>query len=154
MEQDELELRPQRLGSLGMLILFAGFFLVSVDRLGEEWWAWPGLLVFAAVGAFLAMRLLPGRAYLRLSPEGLTIAEPFLGTLRARWSDVSEFRVVKTKQLGLTVHRSVAFEWEDPDPPRQWWRRPLGKTRSVPDNYGLAAEELAALLNRWRERYA
>jgi PH (Pleckstrin Homology) domain-containing protein len=99
----------------------------------------PSVLITAGVlffGGFLAhgaLELIPGRAYLRVAPDGLTVRSP-LRTRRIDWADVEYFTVRRTRhQHGVMKH--VGFTCRD------------GTTHGLPAIYGdLTHEGLAAVL--------
>lgn len=82
----------------------------------------------------LVWALVPGRDYLRISPEGLVVKMP-LRTRAYAWSEVGQFRVLEVAG-GFSTNRSVGFEGA-----------------ALPDDYGVEPERLAEALNRARGRH-
>jgi hypothetical protein len=83
-------------------------------------------------------------------PGGFTICNLFRPG-RLRWRDVRDFR--PRSNPGVTF---VGFDFTGaPAPLGRFAARSLSWVeRGLPDTYGLDAEELAALLIVWRDRYA
>jgi Bacterial PH domain len=94
--------------------------------------------------------LLPGAAHLRLDEEGFTMCNLFRKG-RLRWREVRDFRPYSVP--GGTF---VGFDLTDGTFPlgRFAARSLSGVEGGLPDTYGLDPEELAAVLNAWRDRYA
>lgn len=116
-----------------------------------------GLLLFGSGVVVSALQLVPGRAYLRIAPDGLVVRTPF-NTRRWAWNDVEHFR-------GYEIHhryhtsKHVGFDRRDLTPERQslWHtinRGMSGVDVALPDTYGMDHHELAELLNRARGRFA
>ncbi len=96
----------------------------------------------------VAQLLIPGR--LVLDAEGLEIRN--LGrTTRHAWTDVEAFGVWKYRASQLV---SLSLRPGAPERPRlAFVNRLLGaRDGTLPDTYGMEAEELAALLESWRQQ--
>jgi hypothetical protein len=109
-------------------------------------WAEWALLV---LGSLLVTSILAAAlSFISLTPEGFS--EP-IHIMRAfnRWADVSAFHVVDKRIFGIRI-RGVGFNYLRPYPVSNKRRRRLGFDRIIDDSYG-DPEELAQILNRWRE---
>ena len=135
-------LKGARVRWLALSVAIAAFaclgLLIAVTASGSRV---GGLLMAVGCGAlaiFLAARgLAPER--LVLTPEGLTTISFGRPTTR-RWTDVESFSVAPVRNNAI-----VTFE---PDP-----RAAGGQGGFLPETYGLKADDLAALLNEWKQRY-
>ena len=135
---EAVQLRASRVRSwlLGLLFLaFAGIGIVATSSAPE---AWFGVVFFGVLAAATFATVLPAAAGLTLAPEGFTVRSFFRGTLTP-WAAVRRFRV------GRQPGRGAAVVYEKREPP--------GEEDLLPDNYGMAADELAALLERWRQAH-
>ena len=100
-----------------------------------------------------AASFIPGAMALKLSPQGFTIRNWFKEE-SFRWSDVKEFRLITYRYLGfIPVRRSVGFRFSDTYK-RNVLRRIAGALvafdRILPDNFGMKAQQLVALLETAR----
>jgi hypothetical protein len=100
-----------------------------------------------------ASSLVPGATWLKLDSNGFTVRFWFRENTY-RWIDIKEFKVMTYRWIGLIpVRRSVCFRFSD-SYPRNALSRIAGAfasfDRNLPDNYGMKAKELAALLELCR----
>ena len=147
LEAGELILRASRLQWIALAavcVIFAlgGLYLIVT---GED--RGYAVAAFFALGALLAFALLfHGRANLRLAEDGFVFGLMWREESH-RWKDVSAFDVV-----AIRGSRRVAF-----DVPRDrgalagMARKQIGFSAILPDRYGMKAEDLAAIMNQWRE---
>ncbi len=136
------------------VVLFVGFalWLRQPDvKVSDRFWCWLGICLLGFVIVFFgAMLLLPKRCYLLLTPEGFTVSSPF-GRQTSRWSDIEGFMVAVS---GKGSYKRVVFNYSDTYQKYRTVRkvsRGLVGYEAPLDNYGMKAEDLADLLNRWRE---
>lgn len=92
----------------------------------------------ALLGVFFLLLLHPKAAYLKLEEKGFTLCTFFRST-SFKWTSVSSFQVKRVLFL-----EQVTFS-TDPSCHR------LFRARCFPYNYGKKPEQLAALLNEWRD---
>lgn len=111
---------------------------------------WASVLFFGLGAIVGAIHLVPGMSYLRLTPDGFIIKSMYRISRPVRWDSVSEFRVAKMEFLiKMVVFDALAR----PDAGLSAINRQLvGAQAGLPDTYGRSAEDLAALLNQWRDR--
>jgi membrane associated rhomboid family serine protease len=112
---------------------------------------------FGACTLIAALQLIPGRAYLRIAPEGLLIRGP-LKTERLDWNDVEHFWAYEIQHQYIST-KHVGFDRRELTPQRQGlWatvaRGMSGVDRALPDTYGVPHDGLADLLSEARDRYA
>ena len=148
--ETELTLRPNRRRYLLNMTLAAGFVAAGAltIRKGDPR-GWAGILFFGFGVIVYVLLLLPGSAYLRLDPTGFTVCSLFRAHATS-WFEVDSFEVARMRGRKLVVfnfsnlHRgqefvrklAVAIGWHQ---------------GALPDTYGLFAEELAAMMNDWRQ---
>jgi hypothetical protein len=144
-------LYPQRRRTIVLAVVSAVFVVVGALAAADGaaiGWAAVGFFGLCLL-VFLAL-LLPGAAYLRLDQEGFTICSLFRPG-RVRWGDARSFR-----SYAVPGGTFVGFDLAGASAPlgRLVARSLSGVDGGLPDTYGLEAEELAGLLNVWRDRYA
>jgi len=112
-------------------------------------YGWFVSVIFGLALIMCGALFLPGAFSLKLAQEGFVICA-FWRRHTYRWHDVRDFRVIEMPH-GMTV----AFDFADGA------TRPKGSDLAValtdadaalPDTYGIAASELAALMSAWRDR--
>lgn len=116
-------------------------------------WGWA-VVAFGVVGlvVFLVIAVRPNR--LELTQGGLATV-----TLGRRWSaewhECGEFRTWQGPDLGSS--RMIVFDCSAPGvrghPLEKLAESIAGANGGLPETYGLPADELAALLNRYRQAY-
>ena len=116
-----------------------------------------GIVLFGAGVVVATLSLIPGRAYLRIAPDGLLVSTG-LKTTRWQWNDVEHFRAYEVHHQYGSV-KQVGFDRRDLTPERQGlWktisRGMSGVDAALPDTYGLPHDGLAELLSEARHRYA
>lgn len=84
---------------LGCLLLFLFFLGLCIwivntpeEKSGDHLRAILGIILFSGLSLLMVRQLLPGRASIETSPEGLTIRSAFQ-TQTYRWSDIENFGV-------------------------------------------------------------
>ena len=137
-----------------MLLGSAAFVAIGLLILPRQPFAAWVLIVFFGVGVFIAfVALLPGTTYLRLTPEGYEMRAAFR-TLKQSWQHIERFQ---TYRLPLSWNRNVGIIYDPSYKSRARTRRLnrslAGVDGALSDNYGLAANELANLMNEWLNRY-
>ena len=148
---------------LGSLLLL-GASLAFASSLGARGWWGPvlfgmGVIVFGA-------QLIPGMMYLELTPHGFA-SRQLLKTFRYQWRDASGLAqqwdgptFARRQIVGFRYAPTITLP-DSASVPRfmKGNRLPgalgaLGIPGRVTGNYGMTAEELASLMNRWRDRFA
>lgn len=102
--------------------------------------------IVGAIGALL--QCIPGASELRLSAEGFTVRTLYRSR-SYRWEEVSSFHPIRF------VRKYVGFEVtgaQDHTRLAGLERTLTGFRANLPDTYGLSAEDLAALMNNWRNQ--
>jgi membrane associated rhomboid family serine protease len=154
-----LELRPSRkrwgaLFVLGLVFVAGGVFIILDGASG----GWFVLLFFGACTLAFGVQLVPGAAWLRLTPEGFEWRAMGRRS-RFRWDDVERFHVY-TVTTRYRTQEHVGFDFSNRTPEHQTLWQTIargvsgGADHALPDTYGRDAEDLAQTMQRWRDRYA
>jgi hypothetical protein len=151
-----VELRTARLKTLLLMLgaaVFAGvviWMLLSEPREGwRAWLLWScAVLIALSVPALLVVLVRGGG--LVLTAQGFEIRHVRAPRMSS-WQDVGPFEVVR-----LPPAFTPLVVYDDAGAADGALARAnaalMGRTSGLPDSYGLPHEELAALLNAWRER--
>jgi hypothetical protein len=143
-------LKPSRLKWVAVFLICAGFVSACIFIIPREddpvmWWLCVG---FFGLGVFACIPGLLGIGGLDLDPEGFTIDHWGRKTRRI-WRECSEFSVINMRggpfvgfssrtdeaKMGAGLARSL-----------------VGETGMLPEKYGMKAQDLADLMNRYRMR--
>jgi hypothetical protein len=111
------------------------------------------LWLLAMVGLVLSVRALARaldrNSCLRLTPRGFAVHDRW-AVLAFSWNEIESFSVGNRG-------RSVLFNYADRGDTASGARKlahfVAGGDGALPDTYGMSAEDLAALLTRWHERF-
>lgn len=151
-DKHRLILRPKKSTAMWLLLCCSVFVVCGVWIAIEK--SWIGYLCagFFAMGIPVAViQMIPGSTSLEIVDEGLSITNLFRVTMLP-WHDVDHFFVVSLKQSGMTVSKRVGFNYLPSDNhyhvSRQVATAIAGCEGTLPDTYGVPAEELAAILNQ------
>jgi membrane associated rhomboid family serine protease len=155
---EPIVLRPSRRRWVGLFVCCVALTAVCAWAFVDE----PNVLMAVGVllfgpGIVLAvLQLLPGSASLRIAPEGLLARGP-VRSGNWGWNEIEHFSTFDADPYGTT--KQVGFDLRDLTPDRQGAWQTLGRGMTgvdgaLPDTYGMRAEDLAALLDEARERYA
>ncbi len=151
---DTLVLRPSPWKLLLMLAGSLGFVAIGVFMMpAGEWKSWLVIGFFGLCAAVFLAQLLPGASYLKLDRDGFTYAALFRTTTVA-WTEVSPFTAGY-----ISANRMVKFDLSDARLTADGTRTAAavargltGASGALPDTYGMSADALAELMNRWRAR--
>ena len=94
--------------------------------------------LFTITGLAAGAQLVPGSAGLWLDRKGFTF-RMFWVDRRREWDEITH---VLSSQVGLLQMVGYNRKQDEPNKPRE----------VLPDTYGISANELAYLMNRWRNR--
>jgi hypothetical protein len=141
---------------LGAVALVAGgaSMIASHDGLTTVV-GWVSVIFFGLSGIVAVAQLFMS-GYLMLTPEGFTVRG--LGRqYRTAWSDVAGFSAIRPTSM-YPVSKMIVYNFA-PGYSRMPGIRRLGRQISgyeagLPDTYGMKPDDLAALMNEWRARYA
>ena len=132
--------------------LLSLYFLTRSFRVGSP--GWLPCLVFLFLALERSLGYIPGAAFLKLDQQGFTACYWFNQT-SYRWCDIAEFKVITYLYMGIIpFRRVVGFRYTESSGKRNLALRIAGALarfdRALPDTYGMKANELALLLDRWR----
>ncbi len=149
---DTLDLRPSRLKWLVIFLISAGFISIAIwimppKELLTRWFA-GGFFALCALVAFPQMIGVGGG--LKLDRKGF-VCRSLFSSFRREWTECTGFaalRVGPRKMVGFTTVRDELLH-----PRLAAVARGMTSTAgALPDTYGLSANELADLMNRFRDR--
>jgi hypothetical protein len=146
-------LRPKkRKEALLVVLCLVLAFISALAGASGSFIGWLGFAFFALAAVVIAVNLVPGASYLRLEPSGFLVCSLFRADRLWGWDEVTGFRVYDLP--GGT--RQVGFDFAPGAEPAgsRLASRLAGVQGALPNTYGLKAEELADLMNRWREEHA
>jgi hypothetical protein len=146
----ELILRPNRRRYLLLLLSCAGLAAGALTARKSDPINWIGILLFGSGVIVFSLLLLPGSAYLKLDSSGFTLCTLFRAHSTG-WYEVDSFQVGR-----IAGRKMVVFNFSNLHPGQGVLRKlssaVSGYEAGLPETYGLSAEELAAMMNDWRER--
>jgi len=146
--------RPSRRKIASMLLVSVAFVVggTFLIRAGH-WVGWLSVVVFGVGVIVFVLQLLPQSAYLRVGPDGFTVCTLFR-THSCRWSDVGPFKVVRLGPKDM-VGFSFSDRYRGPRHLARLNTNLVGAEAAVAmaGTWNIGMEELAAVLNGYRERY-
>jgi hypothetical protein len=141
---DQVYLPPSRVRWIFTLVASAIivslnlYFVLSVNAPA----LWFFVAIFTFMGALAGAQLIPGSGGLWLDRQGFTYRR-FWSNTRREWKKVSPILGTQLGVFGIQVVQMVGFSNEGDAP---------NKARDIlPDTYGVSADELAVLMNHWRD---
>lgn len=151
-------LRPRRIKTLALFLVCVAFVAVGVLLILDEgsFWGYAASGFFGIGVVVFAVQLLPGSSYLEVGPEGFTMCSVFRARITP-WSAVESFEVGRLGGATPGSPRTVVFnyssDYAEHEMARNLASSMSGHEGALPDTYGMAPQELADLLNRYREHY-
>jgi len=146
-----LVLRPSLKKNAWMLVASIAFVAIGILAvLNEE--TKTGLLVlgfFSICAVVLSINLMPGASWLRLTNEGFHFRTLYREPKFIAWKSVSRFRVSEVSDETMVVYTSEKGAQSALAPMNAAL---TGHTEALPNTFGESPEELAKLMNEWRER--
>ncbi|CAN5537006.1 hypothetical protein BH10PLA1_BH10PLA1_20750 [soil metagenome] len=116
---------------------------------------WVAIIFVAGFGTFAGiLPLLPGASYLRLDATGFKYCAAFF-PVRVAWSEIAEFGVVRkdSAHAYATVGFNFVPGYTKNAAGRELVKSINGWEGALPATYGKRPEELAQLMNEWRQRF-
>jgi hypothetical protein len=137
-----------------MLLVSAVFVVVGVFMVrAGQWVGWLPIVFFGLGMAVFALQLLPNSSYLRVGPDGFTMCTLFRAH-SCRWGDVGTFKIgwVGTKEM---VVFNFSPQYRGPRHLARLNVNIVGAEAAVAagGTWNVRMDQLADLLNRYRERY-
>jgi hypothetical protein len=134
----------------GSAVFVAGgiFLIIKGETIG-----WFCTIFFGLGLAILAVQLVPGCAHLTVDDDGIEICMLFRRS-RIAWSDIGGFGTFSIRNHGIAVRKMVGINFSEAYASARSGRAVAkalsGFDGSLPDTYGLKAEDLAVLLSHCR----
>ena len=135
---EQLFLPPSRMRwvvsvTISIFIVALDAYLAVVQQAPAVWLL---VVLFGGLGAFSAVQLIPGSGGLWLDREGF-VYRMFWVDRRREWKKISP---ILGSQVGLLQMVGYHREGCPPNKPRE----------VLPDTYGISANQLAEIMNQWR----
>jgi hypothetical protein len=107
-------------------------------------------IAFGMIAAILSIVALPGAAKLTVERDGFRATVLYRGKF-TRWTDVSEFQVA---QMARTSQQVVIYDDASlvEGSHLMSGKKFAGRNSALPGSYGRTAQDLAIILNHWRNR--
>jgi hypothetical protein len=148
-------LRSSRRKTLFILIGSIAFFALGIFFLGHEVslkttiGGWVLVVLFGICIIACAIHLVaPGVSALHLHREGFNYTSIFRRA-SFTWSDTKDFEV-------WTSHNNKLVAFDNFHSKKSWLKSVdtalMGRNTGLPGTYGVSAEDLVTVLNKWRER--
>jgi hypothetical protein len=148
---ETVTLHPRRWKTALLLLICLAFTLIAIAMIRDgQRMGWFVVVFFSLCTVTFGVLLLPGSAYLRLTPEGFETRSLFR-THHARWADITAFRAGRIG-LNAMVLIQYAPSYAHARKLRAVSAALTGAEGALPDTYGHSAQQLAELLNEWRDR--
>jgi hypothetical protein len=149
---DTFELRPARFKWLIIFLIAAGFvgIAVSVGDAMPTRQRWLAGGFFALCGLIAVPQMMGFGSSLSLDREGFTCRTLFR-SFRRRWVDCTAFAPVR---VGFNAVVGFSTAWDEAMQLRfaAVARGLTGTAGALPDTYGVSADDLADIMNRFRDR--
>ena len=149
---ETMTLRPSRVRWLLLLIVAVVLSSAAVWAMEDSFPAmrWVVGLFFGVAAVIAVLNVIGVASRLELKRDGFTCVTLFRSFTRA-WKDCSTFDPVR-----VGVNKFVGFTSAEDDAAKPKLaaanKHMIGHSGMLPDTYGLSAEDLAALMNRFRAR--
>ena len=129
---------------------FVAIGAVLLVQDGSNAKAWFCVLFFALCAVVFATNLLPGSASLTLDTDGFRVKQ-FYFVRTSRWKNVTNIDAGYAPPARAKFVQYNDTQWSGWRLAR-WETAKMGYNAMLPDTYGMAADDLAALMVQWRER--
>jgi len=151
---ETLIFRPSRGKVIGMLLASGAFVVGGVVAIAAGHWAgWIPVGFFGLGVIVFAIQLLQNSVFLRVGADGFTVCTLFRAHT-CRWSDVGPFKVVRVGTKDM-VGFSYADRYRGPRHLARFNTHLVGAEAAIAAAgvWNVKMEQLADVLNRYRERY-
>lgn len=144
-------LKPNKLKWVGIFLLCLALIGGGVFMIRDGQRAGWFVFLFFAAGALTGLvQLLPNSSFLLLTYEGFTVRSLFR-TYSTRWSEVKGFVPAQISRSKLVAY-DFAEGYSQKTTSRSIAKSMSGYEAALPDTYGMKAEELADLMNQWKQK--
>ena len=147
--RESLKLTPSNARTALLFAAMVVWFVLGMSRYAATGGILPlALSLIGLIGAVVyGLMLLPDSSYLEATAQGLTISTAFRRRSHT-WSEIDSFYVERIWSRQVVKYRLNAGEDETDAGSRRV------REETLPDTYGLPAEELADRLNAFRRRFS
>jgi hypothetical protein len=146
-----LILRPRPWKWLGVgsgCLVFTALGVLMIQSGQQFGWL---CVIFFGIGVFISVAyMFPNASYLKLDSVGFTMCS-FYRAQTFRWEDVSGFGVAQVFPNNKMVMFNFNPSYSQTSRLRTLNVNLVGYEAGLPDNYGLKHEQLAELLNKYKE---
>jgi hypothetical protein len=155
--QSTIKLKTNKKRMLFIALGASMFVAMGLQMLAiEPLIGWLAILFFGLCCLIGIIGLFPNSSYLELTTHGFTVCSLYRKHF-LQWSDIREFHAIKihnNSMLGWNYQPNFKAYGIGREKGRKLSRTISGVEASTPDTYGMEASELAALMNKWRMKYA
>jgi len=150
--QDTITLRTKPTKALLYLFVCLLFVVIGVSIFKGALIDWFGIGFFGLGCIVFVLQLVPNASYLRLTPEGFTMCSLFRSH-SYRWTETKTFAARYVSHM-KTVVFNYSPSYTKQIAMRKMNKKLFGVESCLPDTYGMSAEELADLMNKWKRRFS
>jgi hypothetical protein len=144
-------LKPSRKKWTAVLLVSATFAGIGILMIRDgDGWGWVAAVLFG-LGVLVSVLNLAGTQSLILTPSGFVL-KSLLGKRTYRWSDIEQFYVAA---VGVVTQVGWSYRptYEGDIHARRLNRALGGPEAGLGDTFGMGGEDLARLMNAWRNHY-
>lgn len=146
-------LYPKKIKSILLLILCIAFVVIGVLMINDgQKVGWFVAITFLLGVVTFVINLVPKSSYLKLDESGFEICSLFR-THKYNWSDIAFFTVGRISHNKMVMFNFSAT-YERQKRARKIATAISGTEGALHDTFGLKAQELADLMNSYRDTYA
>lgn len=147
-----LVLRPRKLHFIMLLLGSLVFVAVGVLMMqsGEAFYGFITLSFFGLGIPVFLVGLMPGSSYLKLTSEGFEVCNMYKKYF-IKWSEVEFF--MPMEEYEMCVYNFSSTHQQNTTL-GNLSANMTGVDAGLPDTYGKSTEELAKIMNSWKQRYA
>jgi len=163
MRNGTITLRPRKLKTIGFLLIFFAFVYGGFSFMDEKTLLGWSCIIFFGLGAIVfIIQLIPNSSYLKLTEDGFEMRSLYRSYF-TKWDEIKSFRAGSISiptyiQFGImhTKKKMVFFDYE-----KDHKKHRIGKAFSnalsgsqaaLPDLYGMKVDDLAKLMNKWKNK--
>lgn len=157
MNDEKLVFEASRLKTVVLLLGCAVFLCVGIWFANDgDRWAIP-VIIISAFGCLIVLSMLvPGNFRLTIDSSGVELKSPFR-SINLAWSDVDEFYVGYI-HTGPSTTKLIAIKYSESYNKQRTGRKVstqiTGMEGAIPNHFNKSPEELCAILNSYKQRYA
>jgi len=160
MRNEAITLKPRKLKTIGYLLIscafvFIGFIVIDENALLR----WSSISFFGLGVIVFIIQLIPDSTYLRLTRDGFEVRSLYKSNF-TKWDEIKSFRagsltVPTYTNLGTfisTNKKMVFYDYKKSHKKYRIGKSLSGRQAALPDLYGMKVDELAKLMNKWKNK--